>query len=124
LTGATRPLESSMNIVCVIPKWYSATMPDLKLISRPGGVNCRARLAKGLEDEVDTDIQDFEDTIAEYRVFQAREIEKSLAREQRRSRKIMLELDMPRPKRKQAETIDALIGRSFNSEAGESKFAH
>jgi hypothetical protein len=78
---------------------------------------------KWLEEAEDTEIPDFEDTVAEYRIFQAKEIKKSLAREERRSRKITLELDVPEPKELQrVETMDSGIGMGSNSETEEYEF--
>jgi hypothetical protein len=79
-------------------------------------------VGKWLEDAEDTEIPEFEETVAEYRVFQAKEIKKGLAREERRSRKIMLELDVPEPKRERAETMDSGIGMTYNTEAEQYEF--
>jgi hypothetical protein len=57
------------------------------------------RAVKELSEEAeDTDIPDFEDTVAAYRHFQSKEIKKAQARAQRRSRKILLDLAIPEPK--------------------------
>ena len=56
--------------------------------------------------------------MAEYRALQAKEIKKGLAREERRSRSIMFELDMPEPRScERAETVDSAVEVAFTSEA-------
>lgn len=74
-------------------------------------------VGKWLEDTEDTEIPEFENTVAEHGVLQAEEVKKGLAREERCSRKITLELDVPEPKRERAETMDSGIGMAYNSEA-------
>jgi hypothetical protein len=75
---------------------------------------------KLLEDAEDTEVPEFEDTVAEYRIYRTKEIKKGEAREERRSRKIMLELDAPELKiRERAETMDSGIDMAFIPEAGE-----
>ena len=65
-------------------------------------------IGKLIEEAEDTEITKFEDTVAEYRIFQSKEIKESLAREGRRSLKMMLEIGIPEPKnRERTETMDS-----------------
>lgn len=60
----------------------------------------------------------------EYRVFQAREIRRESARSERRSRKIMLELDIPETRKlEKTDTIDSGIGMGVGSDCDEYEFA-
>ena len=74
-----------------------------------------------LEDAEDTKVPGFEDTIAEYRTFRGNEIQRGgHAGEERRSRKIVLELHTPEPKvRERAKTVDSGIEMAFDPRAGE-----
>ena len=73
-----------------------------------------------LEDAEDTKVPGFEDTIAEYRTLRGKQIQKGHAGEERRGRKVMLELHTPEPKvRERAKTIDSGIDMAFDPRAGE-----
>ena len=79
---------------------------------------------KWLEDAEDVEIPDFEETVAEYRIFQAKEIKKIEARSERKSRKIMLDLDIPEPKSlEKVNTLDSGIGMGSPTDMEEYEFA-
>ncbi len=83
-----------------------------------------AEVDKWLEDAEDTDIPDFDVTVADYRSFQAKEIKKVFARDERRSRKIMLELDIPEPQKlDKVDKIDSGISMGVHSDCEEYEFA-
>ena len=83
----------------------------------------KAEVDKWLEDAKDTDIPSFDKTMADYHAFQAKEIIRVPPRDERRSLKIMLELDIPEPQKlDKGETIDSGIGMGPNSGGREYEF--
>lgn len=76
-----------------------------------------------MEEAEDTDLPDFDETVAEFRIFQAKEIRKNQARLERRSRKIMLDLDIPEPKNSdQPERLDSGVGMETQVEISDCSF--
>lgn len=58
----------------------------------------------------DTDIPDFEETVQDFRVYQAKESRRNSAREERnRRRKTMLELERPEFGEHKLEKVDSAI---------------
>jgi hypothetical protein len=58
----------------------------------------------------DIDVPDFEETVQEYRVFQAKESRRSSAREERnRRRKTMLDLERPEFGERKLEKVDSAV---------------
>ena len=81
-------------------------------------------MVRWFDEAEDMELPDFDDTVAEVRIFQDKEIKKSIAREGRYRRKSTLELDLSKPKmRERAETVDSGIGMSYTSETEDWEFA-
>lgn len=77
-----------------------------------------------LETAEDADTPGFDETVAEYQAFQAKEIRRTLARYERKSRKIMLQLDIPEAKKQeQVDKIDSGISMGIGSGCVEYEFA-
>ena len=71
---------------------------------------------KWLEEVENRVVPDFKDTVAEYRIFQAQEVNMSLARKNGRSWRFKLELEAPEPNMLEVlKTIDSGIGVGINS---------
>jgi hypothetical protein len=76
-------------------------------------------VGKWLEEAQNTEIPDFEDTVAEYRSFQAQEVNTSLTRKNGRSWRFKMELEAPEPNMPEVlKTIDSGIDIGMNSEKG------
>jgi hypothetical protein len=97
----------------VTQRYSSAARLKLGRASRPGGLNCRERLTN-----------DFEDTVAKYRIFQAQEVNTSLARKNGRGWRFKLELEAPEANMLEVlKTIDSGIEVGINSETEDYEFA-
>jgi len=71
---------------------------------------------KWLEEAENRVVSDFKDTVAECRIFQAQEVNMSLARKNGRSWRFKLELEAPEPNMLEVlKTIDSGIGVGINS---------
>src|SRR5277367_1116113 len=78
---------------------------------------------KWLEEAENRVIPDFEDTVAEYRIFQAQEVNMSLARKNGRSWRFKLELEAPEPNMLEVlKTIDSGVGVGISSETEDYEF--
>ena len=78
---------------------------------------------KWLEEAENRVTPDFEDTVAEYRIFQAQEVNTSLARKNGRGWRFKLELEAPKPNMLEVlKTIDSGIGVGISSETEDYEF--
>jgi hypothetical protein len=78
---------------------------------------------KWLEEAKNTVIPDFEDTVAEYRIFQAQEVNTSLAGKNGRSWRFKLELEAPEPNMLEVlKTIDSGIEVGIKSGTEDCEF--
>jgi hypothetical protein len=81
----------------VTQMYSSAARLKLGGTSRPGGLKLNEEVGKWLEEAENTGVRDFEDAVAENRIFQAQRVNTSLRRKNRRSWRIKLELEAPEP---------------------------
>ena len=89
------------------------SLKKMKAKSEKGGditvwwINLQIEVERWMEEAEDVDVPDFEETVADFKAFQAKEIRKSQARAQRNNRRVTLVLDARESKK--LEKVDSGI---------------